>query len=108
MGQCWIVGTPFTPSIPTSMSEHSLDSIVAALAAHRQRATYAAVAGVVNRPPRMLMAGRPRDAQHSWIVSKRTGRPTGYADDQVAPDLAEKPDVLKSREALLAWLNVAS
>ena len=90
------------------MSEHSLDSIIAALSAERQRATYAAVAGVVNRPPRMLMAGRPRDAQHSWIVSKQTGRPTGYADDQVAPDLTAKPEVLSSREELLAWLGAAS
>ena len=105
---CSVIARLPHPPTPTPMTEHSLDSIVTALAAHRQRATYAAVAGVVNRPPRMLMAGRPRDARHSWIVSKRSGRPTGYSDDQVAPDLTTRPDVLKSPEALLAWLGAAS
>ena len=90
------------------MSEHSFDSILQALAAQRQRATYSAVAGVINTAPRALMVGRPRDAYHSWIVSKETGQPTGYPADQIAPDLTTNPEVLVSREELLAWLERAN
>lgn len=103
-----IVGDAHCPSSHFShrpMSEHSFDSILQALASQRQRATYTAVAAVVNTAPRALMVGRPRDAHHSWIVSKQTGKPTGYPADQIAPDLASNPDVLMTREDLLAWLD---
>ncbi|MBA3890346.1 MAG: hypothetical protein H0X64_07440 [Gemmatimonadaceae bacterium] len=87
------------------MPDHTVDSILDTLATQRQRATYAAVAGVVNTAPRTLMQGRPRDPHHSWIVSKRTGQPTGYPDDQVAAELTERPEILGSREELLTWLS---
>lgn len=89
------------------MPEHSFDSILDALEAGRQRATYSAVAGVVETAPRILMAGRPRDPRHSWIVSKGTGHPTGYQPEQVAPDLTANPEVISSRDELLAWLSRA-
>lgn len=87
------------------MPEYTFDTILDTLAAQRQRATYSAVAAVVNTTPRALMQGRPRDPHHSWIVSKQTGQPTGYPADQVAPDLTERPEVLASRDELLTWLS---
>lgn len=87
------------------MSEHSFESILDALAAQRQRATYSAVAGVIDTTPRALMLGRPRDERHSWIVSKQTGQPTGYRPEQVAPDLTANPEVLASKDDLMTWLS---
>jgi hypothetical protein len=89
------------------MSDHTFESILDALATHRQRATYSAVAGVVDTKPRVLMVGRPRDPRHSWVVSKGTGQPTGYKSDQVAPDLTANPEVIASPDELLAWLSRA-
>lgn len=89
------------------MMEHTFDSILDSLAGQQQRATYGAVAGVLNSAPRTLMSGRPRDPRHSWIVSRRTGEPTGYAPDQMDPALATRLEVLKSPEALRTWLDAA-
>jgi hypothetical protein len=70
-----------------------LDEIIRRLAKHKQRASYGAVGGVLNRPPRGLMTGRkcPLD---SWVVAKTTHRkngsvrgwPTGYAAHEVDPE----------------------
>ena len=87
------------------MSTLTLDSILDSLAARRQRATYGAVAAVLASAPRVLMVGRPRDAHHSWIVSKTTGMPTGYPEDQLHPDLTANPGVLTNRDELLDWLG---
>lgn len=87
------------------MPDYTFDTILDTLASHRQRATYSAVAAVVNTTPRTLMQGRPRDPHHSWIVSKQTGQPTGYPGDQVAPELTERPEILTSRDELLTWLS---
>ena len=83
---------------------HNLDDIIAALNQHQQRATYSAVAAVVGQTPRLLMRGKPREAANSWIVSKTTGRPTGYADTDVHPQLTANAAVLRTREELTAWL----
>ena len=71
----------------------------------RQRATYGAVAGVLDRPAWFLMKGRPRDPLHSWVVNARTGRPTGYAEDAVHPDLLARDHVVGSADALRALLD---
>ena len=89
------------------MMEHTFDSILDSLVGQQQRATYGAVAGVLNSAPRTLMSGRPRDPRHSWIVSRRSGEPTGYAPDQMDPALATRPEVLKSPDALRIWLEAA-
>lgn len=86
------------------MSDHTFDSILDALAQRRQRATYSAVAALVNGAPRTLMAGRPRDPRHSWIVSVRTGIPTGYSQEQLDPDLETNPAILQTGAALRDWL----
>lgn len=83
---------------------HDLDGVIAALNQHQQRATYSAVAALVGQTPRLLMHGRPRAQENSWIVSKSTGRPTGYADTDVHPQLTANEAVLTTREELAAWL----
>ena len=86
------------------MATHHLDGILAALNQHQQRATYSAVAALVGQTPRLLMHGRPREQNNSWIVSKTTGRPTGYPDAAVHPQLTANETILKTREELADWL----
>jgi hypothetical protein len=85
------------------MPAYTLDEILDALERHRRRATYGAVGAVVDRPPLFLMAGRPRDFRHAWIVSAATGLPTNYGPDDMPPDLRVKP-VLSSSRPLEEWL----
>jgi hypothetical protein len=87
------------------MSTHHLDGILTALNQHQQRATYSAVAALLGQTPRLLMHGKPREQGNSWIVSKTTGRPTGYADSDVHPQLAANETILKTREELADWLE---
>jgi hypothetical protein len=86
------------------MTTHHLDGILAALDHHHQRATYSAVAALVGATPRTLMHGRPREAGNSWIVSKTTGRPTGYPEDAIHPQLTANETILHTREELATWL----
>ncbi len=85
--------------------QHSLDSILDQLNQFHQRATYGAVAGVVNSSPRSLMAGRDRNPESSWIVSRQSGQPTGYAEDQKHGSLLERERILGSPEELRSWLR---
>lgn len=85
-------------------TSHDLDGVLAALNHHQQRATYSAVAALLGQTPRLLMHGRPRAQENSWIVSKTTGRPTGYADGDVHPQLTANETVLATREELASWL----
>ncbi|MGE5099542.1 MAG: hypothetical protein ACM3SX_06110 [Deltaproteobacteria bacterium] len=86
------------------MTAYDLDGILAALNSHQQRATYSAVAALVGQTPRLLMHGKPREQGNSWIVSKTTGRPTGYVDADVHPHLTAQDTILTTREELAAWL----
>lgn len=84
---------------------HSLDSIVEQLDHFQQRATYGAVAGVLNLSPRNLMAGRTRNQRDSWIVTHHTGLPTGYKVDQVHPEIGSREEILNSAKDLSDWLE---
>ncbi|MDQ2664848.1 MAG: hypothetical protein M3Z05_02455 [Gemmatimonadota bacterium] len=86
------------------MATEKLDQILDALNARHQRATYGAVAAVIGAAPRTLMSGRDRDQRHSWVVSRKTGQPTGYEPEQVHGALETVPHVIDSREALEQWL----
>jgi len=86
------------------MTTHHLDGILAALNQHHQRATYGAVAALVGQTPRALMKGKPRERANSWIVSKTTGRPTGYTDDSIHPELTANETILYTRDELATWL----
>ena len=85
--------------------EHTLDAILDHLNAYHQRATYGAVAGVVDSSPRSLMTGRDRDQRSSWVVSRDSGQPTGYAEEQKHDALTERERVLSSPEELRVWLR---
>jgi hypothetical protein len=86
----------------------SVDSIVEELDRFRQRATYGAVAAVLNRSPRNLMSGRSRNQRDSWIVSNKDGLPTGYEPDQVHPDIESREHILRSADELGSWLESPS
>ncbi|MEO0741312.1 MAG: hypothetical protein AAF089_06935 [Bacteroidota bacterium] len=88
------------------MSEpDALTRILIALEDGRTRATYGAVAGVINATARFLMNGRPRDPLHSWVVSKETGRPTRYTEDEQHAELFVHDRVIDTPEALRAYLD---
>ena len=86
------------------VTTYDLDGILGALNSHQQRATYSAVAALVGQTPRLLMHGKAREQSNSWIVSKTTGQPTGYADADIHPRLAANETILKTREELADWL----
>ena len=86
------------------MADYSLDQILDALDRHRQRATYGAVAKLVDRPPLFLMAGRPRDFRHAWVVNATTGLPTNYGPADMPSDLRRRAEILSSSRALEDWL----
>ena len=90
------------------MTHPTLDLVLDQLQQSRQRATYGAVAALVGATPRTLMRGRERDQRHSWVVNRSSGRPTGYADNQVHPELEHSPHLIDSREELATWLESQS
>ena len=94
----------------------SLDGIVHQLDAHKQRATYKAVAKLVGVLPRGLMSGRPKSPKYSWVVAatsgsdSRRGFPTGYSVNQMHPDCYRQTcegndNIIDSAEALKEWLE---
>jgi hypothetical protein len=87
------------------MSAFTMDQILDALDASHQRATYSAVAALLDCPPRTLMQGCERDQRHSWVVSRRNGEPTGYTAEQTHPALLERSAVLDSKDELVRWLE---
>ena len=86
------------------MADHDLDGILAALNHHHQRATYSAVAALLGQTPRLLMHDKPREPGNSWVVSKATGRPSGYKDEMIHPQLMDSEVVLRTRDELATWL----
>lgn len=87
------------------MPSLDLDAVLATLNQHRQRATYAAVAGLLDQAPRSLMRTRSREQANSWIVSKSTGKPTGYDETNVHPELMASATVIQTRDELALWLR---
>jgi hypothetical protein len=87
------------------MSAYTMDQILDVLDRNHQRATYSAVAAVLDRPPRTLMQGCERDRRHSWVVSRANGEPTGYQPTQVHPALHERDRILDSKDELTHWLR---
>ena len=78
-----------------------IGDILKRLGAARRRCTYGAVAGVFGVTPAeagpLLGERRP---ETSWVVSAKTGRPAGYAPDQIHPELETHPDVISGPEEL--------
>ena len=90
------------------VASHSIDTITEQLDQFRQRATYGAVAAVLNRSPRNLMSGRTRSQRDSWIVSNKDGMPSGYEPHQVHPEITSRELILRSAEDLGSWLESPS
>ncbi len=88
-----------------TVTANDLDSIIDMLDRFHQRATYGAVAAIVNKSPRSLMSGRDRNPRSSWIVSRETGAPSGYSEEQVHPALGERENVISTPEGLRVWLE---
>ena len=78
-----------------------IEQIVSFLERHRIRATYGAVGQAAGLPARSI-------GQHlgdkcpsaSWVVSAKTGLPTGYTPAQLHPELLANREVISSGEAL--------
>lgn len=87
---------------------YTLDQILDLLDRFHQRATYGAVAELIDRPAHYLMSSRPRDPRHSWIVNQETRLPTGYSKDQVHPEIISRERVLSSAGDLASWLREPS
>jgi hypothetical protein len=86
------------------MSEERMDQIIDVLEREQQRATYGAVAALLGKAPRTLMMGRQRDARHSWVVSRKSGTPTGYDPTLMHPALLTHDHIIETREELERWL----
>ena len=87
------------------MIDATLDQVLDALEHARQRATYGAVASLLGKTPRTLMRGRQRDRRHSWVVNRTSGRPTGYTDDEMHPELDTNERLIDTRLELEEWLS---
>ncbi len=88
-----------------TVAGNDLDAIIDQLDKFHQRATYGAVAAIVNKAPRSLMSGRERNSHSSWIVSRESGAPSGYSVEQLHPALEERKNILSTPEALRGWLD---
>ena len=78
-----------------------IGEILKRLGAERRRCTYGAVAGVLGITPAEVgpLLGERRP-ESSWVVSAKTGRPTGYSPEQIHPELELHPDVISDAEEL--------
>lgn len=94
---------PFDATAAMRPYDMLLKGIVTVLSKHRQRATYGAVGGLLGRPARSVMMGQAKCRENSWVVSARTGRPTGYDPHETDPHLMDNPDIIDTRERLAKW-----
>ncbi|MBC8373659.1 MAG: hypothetical protein ISS69_10175 [Phycisphaerae bacterium] len=84
----------------------NLIEIVTLLNTHHQRATYGAVGDVVGLPAQSVgQQLGPRNHLNSWVVNARRGLPTGYAQNEMHPNLLDNAQILASGEDLQAWIN---
>ena len=87
-------------TVPTPSNTPDLGAILIRLDKYRQRATFGAVAGLLNRDAFTLFDGYPRTPLTSWVVSKGTGKPTGQSPSEIHPDLFDNPRILSSADEL--------
>jgi len=82
-----------------------LSVVVERLHKHGQRATYAAVGGLVGRLPLSVMHGQMKSPENSWVVAKKTGYPTGFAPSERDPRLLSSATPIETPEKLLLWFK---
>jgi len=74
-----------------------LAEIVRFLSDSKIRATYVAVAGVLGVVPRSMGARLgPHNQTASWIVSSKTGLPTGYTNADIHPDVLTSTQLIRT------------
>lgn len=88
-------------------TDYRLREILAKLHHHRQRATYAAVGGLLNASPAYVRAWfrGSESPENSWAVSAVTGAPSDYPSDRVHPSLRKNSAIHRTADELLAWLQ---
>ena len=66
------------------------------------RCTYGAVAGLLGVNPRSVgrYLGERRRPEASWIVNKKTSKPTDYSQEQMHPDLCKNPKIICDAQEL--------
>ena len=85
-----------------------LKHITATLSKHHQRATYGAVGGLLGRLARSVMSGQPKSMGNSWVVSAKTGKPTGYTEGETHPNLESNARIITTSQDLAEWLRTHS
>lgn len=93
------------PPEPGDELAWNVDTIVHVLGKYHQRATYTAVAKLVGKSPQSLMLDRPHCPRDSWIVSKTTGQPSEYSEEDKHPLLTSRSRILETPEELDEWLR---
>jgi hypothetical protein len=93
------------PCLADAGSPSELEDVVNRLARHHQRATYGAVAALVDRPATFVMNGYPRLPRYSWVVNGDSLLPTGYTQEQMDPALNQSERVLRTLEDLKEWMK---
>jgi hypothetical protein len=83
----------------------TLDGILEVLERHHQRATFGAVAAILDREPTSLFAGYVRTPKTAWVVNKTTRLPTGFETRDYPLGLREKEHVIATHEELGVWLR---
>ena len=83
-----------------------LDIVVERLSRHAQRATYAAVGGVVGRIAIAVMHGRPKNHENSWVVAQnKKGEPTGFTAEERDPRFPGQGEPINTADGLRQWLD---
>ena len=68
---------------------------------HKIRATYGAVAQVLDVNPQSMGARLgPRTPEASWVVNADTGLPSGYTESEIHPDVATSTQIIRSGNEL--------
>ncbi len=78
-----------------------IDKIIQTLDRHKLRATYGAVGEALGVLPiavgKRLGEKRP---EASWVVSSKSGKPSGYLPNEIHPDLYTRPEIIRSGDEL--------
>jgi hypothetical protein len=85
-----------------------LEAVIRFLNEKKVRATYGAVADYLGVRP--ISMGRRLGDRHvaaSWIVNGNTGRPTGYAEGEIHPDVLTSTELIRSGADLATRMNEA-
>ena len=88
-------------------TDYKLREIVAKLSYFQQRATYGAVGDSLNASAWMVRGWfKGSEAwDNSFVVSAETGEPTNYPASKIHPSLKQRPQLLRTSDELLTWLQ---